>query len=56
MPAATHLKKKLVLSKETVRLLNRPQGTGPMAVTTQGPTEVHTYCYCPETEPSWCYC
>lgn len=47
--------KKLVLNRDTVRLLVGTNGAGLVAITTRGPTEVETYCDCgpaPST-PDW---
>ena len=46
MPKTTPLKRKLVLSKETLRSLGGANGAGPGFITTRGPTEVDTYCDC----------
>ena len=54
----TPKKKKLTLSRDTVRSLAEAQGIRPVAVTTMGPTEPYTYDMCQETEgcprTSWC--
>lgn len=44
MPKNSPFKRKLVLSKETVRALSGANGRGRDFITTRGPTEVYTYC------------
>ncbi|MEW5929419.1 MAG: hypothetical protein AB1941_18350 [Gemmatimonadota bacterium] len=44
MPRSAATKRKLVLSRETVRALSDAKGAGPGFITTKGPSEVYTYC------------
>lgn len=44
MPKSSAVKKKLVLSRETVRALSGASGGGRHFITTKGPSEVYTYC------------
>lgn len=46
MPKSAPTKRKLVLSKETVRALSEPNGAEKGFVTTRGPTQAFTYCDC----------
>ena len=48
-------RKKLVLSRETLRALSAAKGTVPGFITTRGPTEVYTYCMIDcATETEYC--
>jgi hypothetical protein len=46
MPKSAAAKRKLVLSRETVRALSEVKGAGQGFITTRGPTQVYTYCDC----------